>query len=52
MQEMQFPSLGREDPHGERNGKPTPVFLPWKILWTEELDRLQSMGVPKDSDMS
>ena len=47
---VSIPGLGRSP--GEGNGKPTPVFLPWKIPWTEEHDRLQSMGVPKDSDMS
>ena len=26
-------------------------ILAWEILWTEELDRLQSMGSKKSSDM-
>ena len=43
MWETQFQSLGREVPW---RGKwhPTPVLLPGKIPWTEEPDRLQSMG--------
>ena len=30
-----------------RKWQPTPVFLPGKIPWTEELGRLQSMGSPR-----
>ena len=30
-----------------RKWQPTPVFLPGKIPWTEELGRLQSMGWPR-----
>ena len=37
-----IPGLGRFP--GEGNGKPTPVFSPKKIPWTEEPDGLQSMG--------
>ena len=34
-----------------RKWQPTPVFLPWEILWTEEPNRLQSMASKKQSDM-
>ena len=27
--------------------QPTPVFLPWRIPWTEEPDRLQSTGLQR-----
>ena len=30
-----------------RAWQPTPVFLPAKILWTEEPDKLQSMGLQR-----
>ena len=39
---VSIPGSGRSP--GEGNGKPTPVFLPWKIPWTEEPGGLQSMG--------
>ena len=43
MQETQVLSLGREDPLEE--GKAThSSILAWRISWTEESDRLQSMG--------
>ena len=43
-QEMQVWSLGREDPlKGEM--VPYSSIHAWKILWTEEADRLQSMGI-------
>ena len=42
IQEMpQVWSLGCEDPW-RRAWQPIPVFLPWRIPWTEEPDRLQS----------
>ena len=31
-----------------RKWQPTPVFLPGEIPWTEEPDRLQSLGVTKN----
>ena len=43
VQETQLPSLDREEPQEE--GMATGFrFLAWRILWTEELGRLQSMG--------
>ena len=41
MQEMQFPFLGWEDPLEEMETHSS--ILAWKIPWTEESDRLQSM---------
>ena len=38
-----------------RKWQPTPIFLAWKIPWTEEHGRLQSMGsqrVGQNLDMS
>ena len=43
MQETQVPSLGWEDPL-EKEMATHPSILAWKISWTEELGRLQSMG--------
>ena len=43
MQEMRVPSLGWEDPL-EKEMVTYSSILTWKILWTEELDKLQSMG--------
>ena len=43
MQETQVRSLGGEDPL-EREMATHPSILAWKISWTEEPDRLQSMG--------
>ena len=42
-----IPGSGRSP--GEGNGN-LPNILAWEIPWTEELGRLQSMGVTKDSD--
>ena len=43
---MRVLSLGQEDPLEE--GLPTySSILAWKITWTEEPGRLQSMGVTK-----
>ena len=42
MQEMQVQSLGLEDPLEEEMAAHSSI-LAWKILWTEELGRLQSM---------
>ena len=47
---MQFPSLGQEDPlEGEIAAHSS--ILAWKILWTEEPSRIQSMEY-KESDMT
>ena len=43
MQETQVRSLGQEDPLEERMATHSSI-LGWKILWTEETGRLQSMG--------
>ena len=44
MQETQVPSLGWEDPL-EKEMATHPNILAWRIPWTEEPGRLQSMGV-------
>ena len=44
MQETQVQSLGQEDPLDEEMAAP-PSALAWKIPWTEEPGRLQSMGL-------
>ena len=43
MEETQVQSLGREDPL-EKEMAPHSSILAWKIPWTEEPGRLQSMG--------
>ena len=43
MQETQVRSLGREDPL-EKGMVTHPSIPAWRIQWTEEPDRLQSMG--------
>ena len=43
MQETQVRSLGPEDPL-EKDTATHSSILTWEILWTEELDGLQSMG--------
>ena len=43
MQETWVPSPGREDPLGKEMGTHSSI-LAWKIPWTEEPGRLQSMG--------
>ena len=43
MQETWFPSLGWEDPL-EKGMATHSSILAWRIPWTEEPDRLQSMG--------
>ena len=40
---MQVPSLYQEDPLEEEMATHSSI-LAWKIPWTEELGRLQSMG--------
>ena len=46
MQETWVRSLGREDPLEKEMATHSSV-LAWKIPWTGEPDRLQSMGVSK-----
>ena len=48
MQETQVPSLGREDPLEKKMATHSST-LAWKIRWTKERGRLQSMG-HKESD--
>ena len=43
MQETQVQSLGREDPQ-EKEMVTHSSILAWRMPWTEEPDRLQSMG--------
>ena len=43
MRETRVPSLGREDPL-EKEMATHSSTLAWKIPWTEEHGRLQSMG--------
>ena len=43
MQETQVRSLGREDPL-EKGMATYSSILAWRIPWTEETGRLQSMG--------
>ena len=43
MQETQLQSLGQEDPL-EKEMATHSSTLAWKIPWTEEAGRLQSMG--------
>ena len=43
MQETRVQSLGQEDPM-EKEMATHSSTLAWKIAWTEEPDRLQSMG--------
>ena len=46
IQEMQVPSLGREDPL-EKEMATHSSILAWEIPWMEEPSRLQSMGSQK-----
>ena len=43
---MQAQSLGREDPLEEEMAAHSRI-LAWKIRWTEEAGRLQSLGSPR-----
>ena len=45
-QETQVQSLGWEDPL-EEGLETHSSILAWRISWTEELDRLQSMGLQR-----
>ena len=51
MRETWVGFLGREDPL-EKEMAIHSSTLAWKIPWTEEPDRLQSMGSQKESDMT
>ena len=46
MQETQVQSLGWEDPL-EKEMAIYSTILAWRILWTEEPGRLQSMGLQR-----
>ena len=46
MAEAQVQSLDQEDPL-EKETTPHSSILPWKIPWTEEPGRLQSIGSQK-----
>jgi len=46
MQEMRVQSLGWEDPLAKEMATHSSI-LAWEIPWTEELGRLQSMGLQK-----
>ena len=46
MQEIWVQSLGREDPLEEDMATHSTI-LAWRISWTEETSRLQSMGSQK-----
>ena len=46
MQETQVQSLGLEDPLEKKIATHYSIHA-WKITWTEEPDRLQSMGLQK-----
>ena len=50
MQEIEIQFLGWEDPLEEEIATHSSI-LAWRIAWTEELGRLQSMG-HKESDMT
>ena len=43
---MQFPSLGWEDPL-EKEMATHSSILAWEIIWTEELGRLQTIGLQR-----
>ena len=51
MPETQVRSLGQEDPL-EREMATHSRVLTWRIPWTEEPGRLQSMGSQKSPDMT
>ena len=46
MRETQLPSLGQEDPLEKQTATHSSI-LAWEIPWTEESDRLQSVGSQK-----
>ena len=51
MRETRFQSLGGEDTL-EKAMAPHSSILAWKILWTEEPVRLQSMGLQRVGDIT
>ena len=51
MQETRVQFLGREDPL-EKEMAIHSTTLAWKIPWTEETDRLQSMGSQSQRQLS
>ena len=50
MQEMQVPSLDREDPL-EKEMTTHSSILAWEIPWTEEPGGLQSMGLQSQTQL-
>ena len=46
LQETRVQSLGREDPLEKGVATPSSI-LAWRIPWTEEPDRLQSLGLQR-----
>ena len=46
MQETQVRSLGRDEPL-EKGMTTSSSILAWRLPWTEEPDRLQSMGLQR-----
>ena len=50
MRETQVQSLGWEDPL-EKEMAPHSSTLAWKIPWTEEHGRLQSMGLQRNMEI-
>ena len=46
MQEMQVRSLGREDPLEKEVATHSSIFT-WEIPWTEEPDKLQTVGLER-----
>ena len=46
IEQIQVPSLGQEDPLEEEMATHSSI-LAWRIPWTEELGRLQSVGSQK-----
>ena len=46
MQETQVQSLGREDPLEKRKATHSSI-LAWRIPWTEEPDKLKSIGLQR-----
>ena len=50
MQEMQVPSLDREDPL-EKEMTTHSSILAWEVPWTEEPGGLQSMGLQSQTQL-
>ena len=46
VQETRVPSLGQEDPL-EKGMATQPSILAWRIPWTQEPGRLQSLGLQR-----